>query len=269
MMRIVRGRLLAAALLCLSAPLNAQNATDGLAIGRKMLAEDNPGELWIDQGKRLFHEKRGPRQASLEQCDFGLGPGKLDGASVQLPRYFSDTDKVQDLESRLLTCMVDLQGFKRADLVKSAISAPSSNGSDIEALALYITSKSNGMKMNVSLSHPKEREMYKAGEYLFHRRAGQTDFSCVTCHGQADKRIRLQDLVHMVDRTQIQEVVSTWPAYRGAHFVVRTMQWRLYDCFWQMRLPELEYASDVSIALTTYLHRQGNDAVVRVPGFKR
>jgi sulfur-oxidizing protein SoxA len=132
-----------------------------------------------------------------------------------------------------------------------------------------VTSRSNGMKMNLSLSNAKEREMYKAGEYLFHRRSGQTDFGCVTCHGEADKRIRLQDLVNMTDKKQIQDVVSTWPAYRGGHAVVRTMQWRLYDCFWQMRLPELGYASDVSIALTTYLHYQGNGAVIRVPGFKR
>jgi len=111
--------------------------------------------------------------------------------------------------------------------------------------------------------------MYKAGEYLFYRRSGQTDFACVQCHGEANKRIRLQDLIHMTDKKGVQEVVSTWPAYRGAHFVVRTMQWRLYDCFWQMRLPELKYASDTSIALITYLHYQGNGAVIGVPGFKR
>ena len=243
--------------------------TDPLAVGRQMLAEDNPGELWIDKGKALFHEKRGPRSVSLEQCDFGLGPGKLEGASARLPRYFADTDKVQDLESRLLACMVELQGFKREDVVKRAISPGGSSGSDVEALALYITSRSNGMKMNVSLGHQKEREMYKAGEYLFFRRSGQTDFSCVQCHGEANKRIRLQDLIHMTDKKGVQGVVSTWPAYRGGHFVVRTMQWRLYDCFWQMRLPELGYASDASIALTTYLHYQGNGAEIRVPGFKR
>ena len=244
-------------------------AGDPLAVGRKMLAEDNPGELWIDKGKQLFFETRGPKNTSLEQCDFGLGPGKLDGAATRLPRYFSDTDKVQDLESRLLTCMVQLQGHKREEIVRRAISPAGSNGSDVEALALYITSRSNGMKMNVALSHQKEYDMYKAGEYLFHRRSGQTDFGCVTCHGEAGKRIRLQDLVNMTDQKQIQEVVATWPAYRGAHFVVRTMQWRLYDCFWQMRLPELTYASDTSIALTTYLHYQGNGAVIQVPGFKR
>jgi sulfur-oxidizing protein SoxA len=263
-----RGGIAAIVLLCLAAAAPAQTG-DPLAVGRQMLEQDNPGELWIDKGKTLFHEKRGPKGASLDGCDFGLGAGNLDGASARLPRYFPDTDRVEDLESRLVTCMVRLQGFDRNELVKRAISPGGSSGSDIEALALYITSRSNGMKMSVSLDHPKEREMYKAGEYLFFRRSGQTDFSCAQCHGEAGKRIRLQDLIHMTDQKGVQGVVSTWPAYRGAHFVVRTMQWRLYDCFWQMRLPELGYLSDVSIALTTYLHYQGNGAVIKVPGFKR
>ena len=254
--------------LAMAAPAPAQTG-DPLGVGRRMLAEDNPGELWIEQGKTLFHQKRGPRGATLEQCDFGMGPGRLEGAAARLPRYFPDTDRVQDLESRLLTCMTQLQGYERDEVAKRAISPAASNGSDVEALALYITSRSNGMKMSVALDHPKEREMYKAGEYLFFRRSGQTDFGCVQCHGEAGKRIRLQDLIHMTDKAGVQGVVSTWPAYRGAHFVVRTMQWRLYDCFWQMRLPELKYASDTSIALTTYLHYQGNGAVIQVPGFKR
>lgn len=252
--------------LMLAQPAHAQG---DLSVGRKMLLEDNPGELWIDQGKELYYQKRGPKKVSLELCDFGLGAGKIEGASVRLPRYFADTAKVQDLESRLITCMVELQGFKREELIKRAISPAGSNGSDIEAMALYLTSRSNGQKMNVTLDHPKEREMYKAGEYLFYRRSGQTDFACVQCHGESNKRIRLQDLVNMTDKKQIQDVVSSWPAYRGAHYVVRTMQWRLYDCFWQMRLPELKYESDTSIALTTYLHYQGNGAVIKVPGYKR
>ncbi|HEU0289310.1 MAG TPA: sulfur oxidation c-type cytochrome SoxA [Burkholderiales bacterium] len=268
----MRSGLVGLAITCLAAAwaatVSAQSG-DPLGVGRRMLSEDNPGELWIERGKNLFHQKRGPGNASLESCDFGMGPGKLEGAAARLPRYFGDTDRVQDLETRLITCMVRLQGFNQADLVRTAISPAGSNGSDIEALALYITSRSNGMKVNVALSHQKEYEAYKAGEYLFFRRSGQTDFGCVQCHGEAGKRIRLQDLLHMTDRKGAQEVASTWPAYRGAHFVVRTMQWRLYDCFWQMRLPDLVYGSDVSIALTTYLNHQGNGALIQVPGFKR
>ena len=265
----VRSRVAAFALACASAAALAQGgAGDPLAVGRQMLAEDNPGDLWTQRGEKLFYAKRGPKNASLEQCDFGFGPGRLDGAFAQLPRYFADTDKVQDLESRLLTCMVELQGFKREDLIKNAFGTLDRN-SDIEALATFVGSRSNGKKMNVQLNNPKEREVFKAGEYIFNRRNGPLDFSCMTCHGDEKKRIRLQDLPNMTDPRQMQAVVAGWPAYRGTQSTVRTMQHRLYDCGWQMRLPDLGFASDMSVALTSYLNHSGNGAVIGVPGVRR
>jgi sulfur-oxidizing protein SoxA len=250
-----------------AAPAPAQS-DDPLGVGRKMLAEDNPGELWVLRGERLFREQRGPKQASLEQCDFGMGSGKLEGAFARLPRYFSDSGKVEDMESRLLKCMAELQGLDRGAIIQTRFSNLD-RASDMEALATFVASRSNGMKMDVRLEHPREREMYKAGEYLFFRRTGPTDFACVSCHGEDGKRIRLQDLPNMTERKQIQAVVAGWPAYRGTHSTVRTMQHRLYDCNWQMRLPDLGFTSDVSIALTSYLNYQGNGAVIQVPGVRR
>jgi sulfur-oxidizing protein SoxA len=234
-----------------------------------MLAEDNPGELWVERGRRLFYEKRGPRQVSLEKCDLGLGPGKVEGAFAQLPRYFADTGKVQDTESRLLTCMVELQGLKREDIVRDRFGTLDKD-SDMEALVSFIGSKSNRMKMNVSVRHPKEAEAYKAGEYIFHRRSGPLDFSCATCHSEEGKRIRLQELPNMTDAKQVQTAIGTgWPAYRGTQASVRTMQHRLYDCNWQMRHADLGYASDMSVALTTYLNHRANGATVQLPGVRR
>ena len=265
----MRGRSVVFALIFVATPLGAQNGVDGLAVGRQMLAEDNPGELWVQRGERLFHEKRGPKSVSLERCDLGLGASKVEGAFAQLPRYFADTDKVQDLESRLLTCMVGLQGFKREDIVKDRFGTLDKD-SDMEALVSFIGSRSNGTKMNVPMSHPKELQAYKEGEYLFHRRSGPLDFSCATCHSEEGKRIRLQDLPNMTDPKQMQMVVATgWPAYRGTQASVRTMQHRLYDCNWQMRLPDLGYASDMSVALTSYLNSRGNGGVVQLPGVRR
>ena len=242
---------------------------DGLAVGRQMLAEDNPGELWVERGQQLFHEKRGPKNASLEKCDLGQGPGVVKGAFAQLPRYFADTDKVQDLESRLLTCMVELQGFKREDIIRMRFGNLDRN-SDLEALVSYIGAQSNGMRIDVRLTHVREREMYKAGEYLFYRRNGPLDFACVTCHGDSGKRIRLQDLPNMTKAEEMREIIATgWPAYRGTHSTVRTMQHRLYDCFWQMRLPDLDFASDLSVAITTYLNRSANGGVIKLPGVRR
>jgi sulfur-oxidizing protein SoxA len=254
----------------LAFPVYAQSSTgNALAVGRQMLAEDNPGDLWTERGQRLYREKRGPKNASLERCDLGLGAGVVKGAFAQLPRYFADTDKVQDLESRLLTCMVELQGFKREELIRDRFGTLDRD-SDLEALVSYIGAQSNGLRMNVGLRHEKEREMYKAGEYLFYRRTGPLDFACVTCHGESGKRIRLQELPNMTKGEEMREVIATgWPAYRGTHSTVRTMQHRLYDCFWQMRLPDLGYASDLSVAITTYLNHSANGGEIKLPGVRR
>ena len=92
------------------------SVSQGIAKYREMLQDGNPAELFEMNGEELWTTKRGPKNASLEQCDLGKGPGVVEGAFVELPRYFADTGRVQDLESRLLTCMETLQGFDAADV---------------------------------------------------------------------------------------------------------------------------------------------------------
>lgn len=103
--------LLAMAALSTAALAQQKSAADGIAEYRAMLADGNPAELFEARGEDLWKKKRGPKNASLEQCDLGKGPGVVKGAFVELPRWFADTSKVQDLESRLLTCMETLQGL--------------------------------------------------------------------------------------------------------------------------------------------------------------
>src|ERR1700716_3449806 len=81
---------------------------------RELLADGNPAELWEARGEGLWKEKRGSKQASLESCDLGKGPGVVKGVYAELPRYFKDTDRVMDLESRLLSCMTNIQGMDPA-----------------------------------------------------------------------------------------------------------------------------------------------------------
>ncbi len=75
---------------------------------RQMLKQDpwsNPGLLDADRGEALWKTPAGSNKASLEKCDLGKGPGVVDGAFAELPRYFADADKVMDLETRLMWCM--------------------------------------------------------------------------------------------------------------------------------------------------------------------
>lgn len=260
---------IAGLLLGLSLPAAAQNTTsDEIAKYRELLKEGNPGELFEMRGEALFKEARGPKNASLETCDFGLGPGKLDGAYAQLPRYFKDTGKVQDLESRLLTCMTTLQGFSVEEATANVFSRPGKN-SPFESLVAFIAAKSNGMPIKVAVKHAKEKEMYAVGEKLFYRRSGPLDFSCATCHAEQDKRIRLQELPNIQSKPQIQATMASWPTYRVSQGTVRTMQHRLWDCLGQMRFPDIGFTSDVTIALHTYLSVNANGGVINVPSIKR
>jgi len=111
---------LALAGLLAAASVQAQSSTaDGIAKYREMLQDGNPAELFEMKGEELWKQKRGPKNASLEQCDLGKGPGVIKGAFVELPRYFKDTGRVQDLETRLITCMETLQGFKAEEIAKT------------------------------------------------------------------------------------------------------------------------------------------------------
>jgi sulfur-oxidizing protein SoxA len=235
---------------------------------REALADGNPADLWEARGEDLWKKKRGPKMASLEKCDLGLGEGVVKGAYAQLPRYFDDTDKVEDLESRLVTCMVMLQGFSYDQAKKSPFGSPD-NKSDMEALVAYVTANSRGVKMNVGMKHPKEKEAYDIGKRMFFHRGGPHDFACSTCHAQDNIRIRLQDLPNLTKQEPAQRAYTSWPAYRVSQGELRSFQWRLFDCFRQQRFPELDFTSQGSVALTMYLARNANGGTFNAPAIKR
>lgn len=229
----------------------------------------NPGYLGVDRGEVLWSTKRGAKNVSLETCDLGMGPGKLEGAYARLPRFFADAGKVMDLEQRLFWCMQKIQELDTADIVRRRFGAPGRT-SDMEDLVAFIANKSNGMKFEVPLAHAKEKEAFAIGEALFYRRSDFMDFSCSTCHSEDGKRIRLQALPNLVKPGKpVQETMGSWPTYRVSQSQTRTMQHRLWDCYRQMRTPEPVYLSDGLTALTLFLVKQAEGGEIQVPSIKR
>ena len=252
----------------------AQDADTEKAIEkyRAMMKEDpwsNPGYLDVDRGEALWRAAAGPKNATLEQCDLGKGPGKVEGAFADLPKYFADADRVMDLETRILWCMEKLQGISTADYVKRPHPAGGQPVKDLGALATYVASKSAGEKFAAKLDNRQEKDAVALGETLFYRRSGPFDFACATCHSQSGLRIRLQGLPFLAEKKEAAKVVGEWPAYRVSTAQVMTMQHRLYDCYWQMRMPELQMGSDASVALIAFLTKQAEGGEIAVPGLKR
>lgn len=253
---------------------HAQDAETEKAIEkyRQMLREDpwsNPGYLDADRGEALWTTAAGPKKATLEQCDLGKGPGKVEGAFAELPRYFADADRVMDVETRILWCMEKLQGISAADYVKRPHPGGGQPVKELGAMATYVASKSAGQKFAAPLAHAKEQEAAALGETLFNRRSGPFDFACATCHANSGLRIRLQGLPFLAEKKEASKVIGEWPAYRVSTTHVMTMQHRLYDCYWQMRMPELQFGSDASVALIAFLARQAEGGEITAPGLKR
>ena len=257
-----------AALALLSASALAQKtAADSIAEYRAMLADGNPAELFEAKGEDLWSQARGPKNASLQKCDLGLGPGVVKGAWAQLPRWFADTGKVQDLESRLLSCMQNLQGLDAAEIAKTPFGKGEMH--NLEALAAWISGESRGHKFNLPQSTPQERMAYEVGKRMFFLRGGTHDFSCASCHGEDDKRIRLQDLPDLRSNPGDGIGFAAWPAYRVSSGQMWSMQHRLNDCYRQQRFPYPGYASDVTIALGVYMGVNAQGAVAAAPAIKR
>ena len=269
---MIKANMLAAGALVLSfAPVQAQNSTtDAIARYRELLQDANPAELVVARGEELWKEKRGSKKVSLAQCDLGLGPGVVKGAYAQLPRYFADADKVLDYESRVVHCMVTLQGLDYATVTKTPYSGTGQRQTDIEALAAYGVEQSRGVPVKISQAHPQEKASYDRGKQLFYMRAGPYDFSCASCHGITGQRIRLQDLPNIANvKEDAQRAFTTWPAYRVSQGTLRSMQWRLNDCFRQQRWPDLAFGSPASVDLITFLGVNANGAKMDSPSIKR
>ncbi|HEX2649761.1 MAG TPA: sulfur oxidation c-type cytochrome SoxA [Burkholderiales bacterium] len=257
---------LAAAFFSLPAP--AQDAKKEIEKYQRMINDSSPAELFELEGESLWKKPQGPRNVSLERCDLGMGPGVLKGAYAHLPRYFQDTDRVMDLETRLLHCMMSLQGRSREEATRRVF-GNEDKPSEMELLSAYIAGESRGVPMQPGTKHPKEIAAYELGRKLFFFRTGPWDFSCASCHGEEGKRIRMQDLPVLSEPASARPVVATWPAYRVSNSQFKTMQWRINDCYRQMRMPEPNFASELTNAVNLFLTTTGQGEPYRGPGTKR
>ena len=267
MKHVLMASALMTSLVMAGAALAQKSTAEGIAEYRAMIADGNPADLFEAKGEELWKTKRGPKSASLERCDLGLGAGVVKGAWVQLPRWFADTQRVQDVESRLLTCMESLQGFDAAEIAKT----PFGRGekANVTALATMISAASRGQKVSLPQNHVEERRMFELGKRAFYFRGGPMDFSCSACHNSDGKRVRLQDLPNLTKNPGDGIGFAAWPAYRVSNGQMWTMQHRLEDCYRQQRFPYPGFASDVTIALGVYMGVNAKGAESIAPSIKR
>ncbi|MFB6261201.1 MAG: sulfur oxidation c-type cytochrome SoxA [Thiohalorhabdaceae bacterium] len=242
--------------------LNEEIDSDYLDAPQKILSmPNNPAYFIAQDGKELFHKKRGPNNASLAKCDFGQGPGKLKGAYVKLPRYFEDTGRVMNAESRLVYCMKTIQGF-------SEDSKAVQNRGDLKKMLTYIASQSNGYEWAPSVDDPMEKAMRDAGEAMFYRRAGKLDQNCATCHYETGTSVRASAMPSIQIPQEWTKAVS-WPAFRLGKRDIRSPYQRIRGCYYQMRKGLIQPRSDAAIAMQLFWLDSARGQPAILPDLKR
>jgi sulfur-oxidizing protein SoxA len=164
--------------------------------------------------------------------------------------------------------MEKLQGISAADYVKRPHPGGGQPVKDLGAMATYVASKSAGR------SSPRRSAT---------RRSARRSRSARRCSSPLRPvRFRLRDLPRQfrpahppagpaLSRGEEggRKVIGEWPAYRVSTTHVMTMQHRMFDCFWQMRMPELQLGSEASVALIAFLTKQAGGGEIAAPGLKR
>jgi sulfur-oxidizing protein SoxA len=100
-------------------------------------------------------------------------------------------------------------------------------------------------------------------------RTGLWDFSCASCHGVEGKRIRMSELPVLSNPKAARPLMATWPAYRVSNSTFKTMQWRINNCYRQMRTPDPNFGSEVVNAVNMFLTVTAKGETYRGPGTKR
>ena len=182
--------------------------------------------------RRCGRQTRGPKQGvARERATSARGRASSRAPTRELPRYFADADRVMDLETRLVHCMVTLQGFTPAEATQQPFGSGSASARTSRRWSPAITAESRGRDDERRRStHPKEqRGLPASARRSSSIRGGPHDFACATCHGETGKRIRLQDLPNLTEQKDAQRALHDLArvsrlAGRAAHDAVAALR---------------------------------------------
>jgi sulfur-oxidizing protein SoxA len=164
--------------------------------------------------------------------------------------------------------MMTLQGRTRQEALKRPF-GNANQPSEMEYLSAYVAAHSRGVPLAPGQDHPKEQAAYELGRKAFFYRTGLWDFSCASCHGEEGKRIRMSELPVLSKPEAARPLMATWPAYRVSNSTFKTMQWRINNCYRQMRTPEPLFGSEIVNAVNMFLTVTARGEPYRGPGTKR
>ncbi len=223
----------------------------------KEMLENNPADIYVEEGGELFEENLGGEEALAKFL--GISEKELPKYIAGFPRYIKKLDNVVGIDQVLQAMQVE-QGKEKYKL---------KSGKMFSMLA-YVKSLANDEQFTIDINADKHiKASYDLGKETFETARGGRGLSCLSCHSK--------DIVGQVLRTQPLPDLgeagagATWPAYRMTKSSLRTLQRRFQGCMKNALLKVIPIGSKEMVGLEVYVSTlsQEKKKAIAIPGLKR
>lgn len=208
----------------------------------------NPATLWIEHGRTLWYEATGEAGKACAACHGK--PETMKGVAARYPQIDSRTDRLLNLELRILMC--------RAQHQKAPALAYESQ--ELLALTALVARQSRGMPIGVAIDGPA-RPHYDAGRVFFTTRQGQLNLSCSQCHDDNWGRKLRGDTISQGHPTG-------YPAYRIEWQTLGSLHRRLRACSLGVRAQVLPFGAPEYLDLELYLMARAGGLPIETPAVR-
>lgn len=127
------------------------------------------GENLAEQGRELFHKKNA-KGNSCASCH-GTDAKEISDAAARYPAFNKRLGRVVTMPTQISACATEHLGEDWVEDTKSN-----------SLLALYMSTKADGLPINIDVSSGPLQESYERGKDLYFKRTGHFNFACASCH---------------------------------------------------------------------------------------
>jgi sulfur-oxidizing protein SoxA len=211
----------------------------------RLLQEDvaqNPGYLWVDNGKQLF----------AEDCARCHAADTTPALALSRPRASADGARAENLNDAINTCVT-----RR---VQKPAHEP--EGQTMLSLTAYLMHSAMGKFRSPMDDHTQTSAAMHEGRALWHARVGKQDLSCSLCHdGMAGMRLLNQNISqgHSVG----------YPTYRVEWQTLGSVERRIRACYFGMQAPVPAAGAAELRALELYMAQRSAPLPIEAPAVRR
>lgn len=218
---------------------------------RKMQDDEfeNPGMMWVDQGRELWYRVEGKAGKSCASCHGD--PESMRGVATRYPAVDKETGQLMSIEHRI-----------NQSRIKHMEAEPWKWESDeMLGTSALVRSQSRGMPIQVKVDG-EAKPFFEQGKAFYNQRRGQLDMACANCHIQnRDGMIRSERLS--------MGMPNGFPTYRLKWQKLGSLHRRFRGCNSQVRAEPYKQGSPEYTALELFVMWRASDLPVETPSVRK